>query len=87
MLSKKPSSMNSRLALRGDLLQPGDAAYDTTRKVWNEMVDKRPALIVRCKGVADVIAACALREGATSCCWRCAAADTTSRATPCATAV
>ena len=45
-----------RLALRGDLLQPGDSAYDTTRKVWNEMVDKRPALIVRCKGVADVIA-------------------------------
>ncbi|HTK98390.1 MAG TPA: FAD-binding protein, partial [Pseudomonadales bacterium] len=45
-----------RARLRGDLLQPGDAAYDATRKVWNEMVDKRPALIVRCKGVADVIA-------------------------------
>jgi len=43
--------------LRGDLLQPADAAYDTTRKVWNEMVDKRPALIVRCKGVADVMSA------------------------------
>jgi FAD/FMN-containing dehydrogenase len=45
-----------RTRLRGDLLQPGDAAYDSTRKVWNEMVDKRPALIVRCRGVADVIA-------------------------------
>ena len=45
-----------RARLRGDLLQPGDAAYDSTRKVWNEMVDKRPALIVRCRGVADVIA-------------------------------
>ena len=31
-----------RSRLRGDLLQPGDAGYDTTRKVWNEMVDKRP---------------------------------------------
>jgi FAD/FMN-containing dehydrogenase len=44
-----------RTTLRGDLLQPGDAAYEATRKVWNEMVDKRPALIVRCRGVADVI--------------------------------
>jgi len=44
-----------RSRLRGDLLQAGDAAYNTTRKVWNEMVDKRPALIVRCQGVADVI--------------------------------
>ena len=35
-----------RSRLRGDLLQPGDDAYETTRRVWNEMVDKRPALIV-----------------------------------------
>ncbi len=45
-----------RSRLRGDLLQPGHEAYDATRKVWNEMVDRRPALIVRCKGVADVMA-------------------------------
>src|SRR5512147_135729 len=44
-----------RTRLRGNLLQPGDAAYDAARKIWNEMVDKRPALIVRCRGVADVM--------------------------------
>ena len=44
-----------RTRLRGNLLQPGDATYDAARKIWNEMVDKRPALIVRCRGVADVI--------------------------------
>ena len=41
--------------LRGDLLRPTDAAYDATRKVWNGMVDKRPALIARCAGTADVV--------------------------------
>ena len=43
--------------LRGTLLRPGDAAYEATRGVWNGMIDRRPALIVRCQGVADVIAA------------------------------
>jgi FAD/FMN-containing dehydrogenase len=44
-------------ALRGPLLLPGNAAYDTTRKVWNGMIDKRPGLIARCTGAADVIEA------------------------------
>ncbi|HYU19383.1 MAG TPA: FAD-binding oxidoreductase [Chloroflexota bacterium] len=44
-------------ALRGELLRPGDEGYDSVRKVWNGMIDHRPALIVRCAGVADVIAA------------------------------
>ena len=43
--------------LRGEILQPGDATYDEARKVWNGMVDKRPALIARCAGTADVVAA------------------------------
>ena len=42
-------------SLRGELLQSGDAGYDEARKVWNGMIDKRPALIARCAGVADVI--------------------------------
>ena len=44
-------------ALRGPLLLPGNAAYDTTRQVWNGMIDKRPGLIVRCSGPSDVIEA------------------------------
>jgi FAD/FMN-containing dehydrogenase len=43
--------------LRGRLVRTGDADYDTVRQVWNGMVDKRPALIARCAGVADVITA------------------------------
>ena len=43
--------------LRGQLLCPPDAGYDAARKVWNGMIDRRPALIARCAGVVDVIAA------------------------------
>jgi FAD/FMN-containing dehydrogenase len=42
--------------LRGTLLQSGDDGYDAARTVWNAMIDKRPTLIVRCAGVADIIA-------------------------------
>ncbi len=41
---------------RGQLIQPGDAAYEQARAVYNGMIDKRPALIARCTDVADVIA-------------------------------
>jgi FAD binding domain-containing protein/berberine-like enzyme len=43
--------------LRGQLLRPGDGNYDDARRVWNGMIDKRPALIVRAAGVVDVIQA------------------------------
>ena len=46
-----------KAAFRGELLQPGDANYDEARKLYNAMIDKRPALIARCVDVADVIAA------------------------------
>jgi FAD binding domain/Berberine and berberine like len=45
-----------RASLRGQLLQPADPGYDTARKVDNAMIDRRPALIARCAGVADVVA-------------------------------
>lgn len=38
----------------GTVLQAGDAGYEDARKVHNGLVDKRPALIVRCRGAADV---------------------------------
>jgi FAD/FMN-containing dehydrogenase len=45
------------LSLRGELVWPGDPSYDVTRKVWNGSIDRHPALIARCRGVPDVIAA------------------------------
>ena len=38
----------------GQLLRPGDAGYDEARKVHNGLIDKRPALIARCRGLADI---------------------------------
>src|SRR3954464_11871779 len=46
-----------RSALRGELVLPGDRGYAQARRVWNGMVDKRPAAIVYCAGSEDVIAA------------------------------
>ncbi len=43
--------------LRGELFRPGDAGYDEARRVYNGMIDKRPALIARCADAADVVAA------------------------------
>jgi FAD/FMN-containing dehydrogenase len=46
-----------RTGLRGALICPGDPEYDAARRVWNSLIDKRPAAIVRCESVTDVIAA------------------------------
>jgi FAD/FMN-containing dehydrogenase len=46
-----------RAGLRGPLFLPGDPGYDTGRTVWNAMIDRRPAAIVRAAGAADVIGA------------------------------
>ncbi|HTN65722.1 MAG TPA: FAD-binding oxidoreductase [Burkholderiaceae bacterium] len=45
--------------LRGPLLRPDEPGYDQARSIWNAMIDRRPALIVRCAGVADVMRAVA----------------------------
>jgi FAD/FMN-containing dehydrogenase len=42
---------------RGELIRPGDPSFDEHRKVWNGSIDRFPALIARCAGVADVISA------------------------------
>lgn len=46
-----------RADFRGALIGPDDPGYDEARKVWNAMIDRRPALIARCAGVADVLSA------------------------------
>jgi FAD binding domain/Berberine and berberine like len=46
-----------RTSLRGSLLQPGEPGYDAARTIDNAMIDRRPALIARCAGLADVVTA------------------------------
>src|SRR5687768_4942211 len=46
-----------RASFRGDLIQPGDRTYDEARMVRNGLIDRCPALIARCSGAADVVAA------------------------------
>jgi len=45
-----------KLRLRGPVLAPGAAGYEESRTVWNGMIDRHPAFVVRCLGAADVIA-------------------------------
>jgi FAD/FMN-containing dehydrogenase len=44
-----------RVGLRGQAILPGQAGYDDARTVWNAMIDRKPALVVRCLGASDVI--------------------------------
>jgi FAD/FMN-containing dehydrogenase len=44
-------------AVRGPILTADSPGYDEVRRVWNKMIDKRPAVIVRATGTADVVAA------------------------------
>ncbi len=48
-----------RTAVRGKVLLPGEPGYDESRAIWNAMVDKHPALVVQCTGVADIATAVA----------------------------
>jgi len=41
-------------SLRGNCLVPGEPDYDEARTIWNEMIDRKPGLIVQCRGAADV---------------------------------
>src|SRR5262245_4586619 len=46
-----------RAGVRGPVILPADAGYDAARAIWNGAIDRRPACIARCTGVADVVAA------------------------------
>ncbi|HEY6283065.1 MAG TPA: FAD-binding oxidoreductase [Nitrososphaerales archaeon] len=46
-----------KLVLRGPVITPENPVYDETRKLYNAMIDKRPAVIARCRDVGDVIEA------------------------------
>ncbi|EWG97952.1 FAD-binding oxidoreductase [Halomonas sp. BC04] len=45
-----------KMQLQGPLLTPDDPDYEASRRLWNAMIDRRPAMVVRCLGVADVMA-------------------------------
>jgi FAD/FMN-containing dehydrogenase len=54
---EESSLSNLEEELRGRLIYPDDDDYDDARAVWNLMIDRRPAVIARCHGTADVVAA------------------------------
>jgi FAD/FMN-containing dehydrogenase len=52
-----PAVATFRARLHGEAVTPADPGYDEVRRVWNAMVDKRPALIARCVDADDIVAA------------------------------
>lgn len=46
-----------KAGFRGEVLDRSESSYDQARAIWNGMIDNRPALIARCRGVADVMGA------------------------------
>ena len=43
--------------LQGHLIRPDDGGYEPARQIWNAMIERRPALVARCAGAEDVVAA------------------------------
>src|SRR6267378_1934428 len=60
LATERGERMGTRTIIRafeGQLLGPGDEAYDGHREIWNALVDRRPGLIARCTSAQDVAAA------------------------------
>ena len=52
----KPETLNGlKMHLLGPMFTPGDVGYEESRTVWNAMIDRRPAVVVRCLGTTDVM--------------------------------
>jgi FAD/FMN-containing dehydrogenase len=56
MSTLAPSLDSLRSSFRGALITAGDSSYEKARRVWNGLIDKRPAVIAQCAGAADVMA-------------------------------
>src|SRR5438034_6172624 len=52
-----PALDDLRGQIRGEVISGGDPGYAEARRIWNGMIEREPALVVRCRGAADVIAA------------------------------
>ena len=72
-------------SVRGAVLRPADQGYESARRIWNGMIDRTPAVIVRCADAADVVAAVNFARDQ-SWWWPSAAAATAPRAAACAMA-
>jgi len=53
---KEDTLAGLKARLSGPLFPPGDAGYEESRTIWNGMIDRKPAAVARCRGIADVIA-------------------------------
>jgi hypothetical protein len=78
------TSANATDALReqmlGDVIAPSDPAYADARRIWNDHIDRQPALLARCSGVATSSPRCATLASTNSRS-RCAVGDTQSPVT------
>jgi FAD/FMN-containing dehydrogenase len=63
MPSLSSAAADLRKVYAGELLEPGAAGYDVARRVHNGIIDKRPALIARCRGTADIADAIRIAHG------------------------
>ena len=73
-------------SVRGRVLRPADQSYESARRIWNAMIDRSPAAIVRCADPTDVVAAVNFARATSSSWWLCTAAATAPLAVASATA-